>query len=75
MAEERKTEAAMVREALAAPKEKQRVEVVGRMRDGRIEIDQSGLDAFARKYPDARMTFIAVNAPFDPERSSVSIES
>ena len=43
------------------------VQVVGRVRNGVLEIDQRSLDEFARKFPNANMTFVAVNAPFDPE--------
>ena len=43
-----------------------RVQVVGRVRNGVLEIDQATLEEFARKFPDANMTFVAVNAPFDP---------
>jgi hypothetical protein len=43
-----------------------KVHVVGRIRNGKVEIDQSNLQAFARKFPNANMSFIAVNAPFDP---------
>lgn len=42
------------------------VQVVGRVVDGKLQIDQSSLEEFSRKYPNARMTFVAVNAPFDP---------
>jgi hypothetical protein len=42
------------------------VQVVGRVRNGKLELDQSSLDEFARKFPNATMTFVAVNAPFDP---------
>jgi|GEM_PF-2707672 hypothetical protein len=43
------------------------VQVVGRVRNGVLEIDQRSLDEFARKFPNANMTFVAVNAPFDPK--------
>ena len=43
------------------------VQVVGRVRNGVLEIDQSSLDEFTRKFPNANATFIAVNAPFDPQ--------
>jgi len=42
------------------------VQVVGRVNNGRIELDQDGMQEFARRFPDATMTFVAVNAPFDP---------
>lgn len=46
---------------------KRAVQVVGRVRNGVLEIDQSSLDEFTRKFPNANATFIAVNAPFDPQ--------
>ena len=53
---------------IAALVEKGRpVQVVGRVRNGVLEIDQRSLDEFARKFPNANMTFVAVNAPFDPK--------
>ena len=54
---------------VAAVAEKGRpVQVVGRVRNGILEIDQNSLDEFTRKFPNATMTFVAVNAPFDPGR-------
>jgi hypothetical protein len=47
------------------------VQVVGRVVNGKLEIDQSSLETFARRFPDANMTFVAVNAPFDPARSAL----
>jgi hypothetical protein len=63
-------------EALKAPphrgkEETRRVQVVGRVRNGKIELDQSSLEEFSRKFPDAGMLFVAVNAPFDPVPASV----
>lgn len=60
-------------EALKAPEleegDERRVEIVGRVVDGRIELDQTSLVEFTRKFPDANITFLAVNAPFDPVRA------
>ncbi|HXA16685.1 MAG TPA: hypothetical protein VN380_06830 [Thermoanaerobaculia bacterium] len=46
------------------------VQVVGRVRNGKVEFDQESLTTFARKFPNANMTFVAVNAPFDPVQST-----
>jgi hypothetical protein len=46
--------------------EGQAVQVVGRVRNGKLEIDPSSLKEFKRKFPNANITFVAVNAPFDP---------
>jgi len=50
----------------ALVEKKRSVQVVGRVRNGVLEIDQASLEEFARKFPNANMTFVAVNAPFDP---------
>jgi len=42
------------------------VQVVGRVVNGRIELDQESLNEMAEKFPNANMAFVAVNAPFDP---------
>lgn len=42
------------------------VHVIGRMKNGKLEIDQSSLEAAARNFPNANWAFVAVNAPFDP---------
>lgn len=51
------------------------VQVVGRVVNGKVEIDQSALEAFARQFPDASATFVAVNAPFDTVFSSILLEA
>lgn len=43
-----------------------KVQVVGTFKNGKLEFDQSNLEELARKFPNVRMAFIAVNAPFDP---------
>jgi hypothetical protein len=43
---------------------RQVVQVVGRIRNGKLEIAQASLAAIARKYPSADISFVAVNAPF-----------
>jgi hypothetical protein len=43
-----------------------KVAVLGRIKDGKIEIDQKALQEMVKRFPDANMSFVAVNAPFDP---------
>ena len=43
-----------------------KVQVVGRVVNGKIELDPASLEEMKRKYPDANISFVAVNAPFDP---------
>ncbi len=46
--------------------EGRKVQVLGRVKNGKVEFNRDSLEAFARRYPNAAMSFIAVNAPFDP---------
>ena len=43
-----------------------KVQVLGRIKDGKIEIDQDSLKELASKYPNIEMAFVALNSPFDP---------
>jgi len=56
--------------ASLATKDGLAVQVVGRVVDGKLEIDPASLDVFAQRFPNARATFVAVNAPFDREFSA-----
>jgi hypothetical protein len=40
--------------------------ITGKIVNGKLEIDQHVLDEIARKFPSANRSFVAVNAPFDP---------
>ena len=44
----------------------QKVQVLGRIKDGKLEIDQTSLQELADKYPNIEMAFVALNSPFDP---------
>lgn len=46
-----------------------KVQVVGSIVNGKLQIDQANLNEIASKFPNARLSFIAVNAPFDPIRA------
>jgi hypothetical protein len=48
-----------------------KVQVIGRLVNGKLELDQSSLNEMAKKFPNADMSFVAVNAPFDPVSQSV----
>lgn len=43
-----------------------KVQLVGRVKNGQLLIDQESLKALSDRFPNANMTFVAVNAPFDP---------
>lgn len=45
-----------------------KVQVLGRVQGGKLEIDQASLAELLKKFPDAKLSFVAVNAPFDPKR-------
>jgi hypothetical protein len=40
------------------------VQVVGKIQNGKLQIAQKSLAEIARKYPNANISFVAVNAPF-----------
>lgn len=41
--------------------------LTGRIVNGRVDLDQSALDDIQDRFPDADVSFVAVNAPFDPD--------
>jgi hypothetical protein len=43
-----------------------KVQVVGHLKDGKVELDPDSLKEMQAKFPNSRMVFVAVNAPFDP---------
>jgi hypothetical protein len=43
-----------------------KVQVLGRVRNGKLEIDQDSLAEMAKRFPNATLSFVAVNAPFVP---------
>ena len=57
--------------------EKNRTGIIltGEVKNGKVIIDKASLDEIARKFPSANVKFVAVNAPFDPQPRSLSVES
>lgn len=45
--------------------------LTGRIKNGELHLDQSTLDDIKRKYPDADMSFVAMNSPFDSVSQAV----
>ena len=45
--------------------------LTGRIRNGSLELDQDSVDEIARKFPQADISFVALNSPFDPDSQSV----
>lgn len=56
------------RASLAQALDAQRTGIVlsGRIVNGKVELDRSSLDRIASRFADAEISFVAVNAPFDP---------
>jgi hypothetical protein len=49
-----------------------KVQVIGSIKNGQLQIEQSSLQELQKKFPNAKMTFVAVNAPFDPVRETAN---
>ncbi len=45
--------------------------LTGRIKNGKLELDQETLDEIQEKFPQADQAFIALNAPFNPESQPV----
>ncbi len=44
--------------------EGRKVKVLGQVRKGRLEIDSEELAKFSKQFPNAKIAFVALNAPF-----------
>lgn len=40
--------------------------LTGRIKNGKLELDQATLDEIESRFPQADISFIALNSPFDP---------
>jgi hypothetical protein len=45
--------------------------LTGRIKNGKLELDQPTLDEIQQKYPEADVSFIALNSPFDAKSLAV----
>lgn len=43
----------------------------GRVVNGKVELDQSTMEEISKKYANAEISFVAVNAPFDPQSRAI----
>lgn len=43
-----------------------KVQIIGHLKDGKIELDPASVKELEAKFPNATAVFVAVNAPFDP---------
>lgn len=41
-----------------------KVQIVGQLKHGKVELDAAALNELERRFPGAHMSFVAVNAPF-----------
>ena len=58
---------AAVKEALnTLEKSRSGIVLTGRVQDGKVILDEDSLKEIAEKFPRADISFVAVNAPFDP---------
>ncbi|MEO7467076.1 MAG: hypothetical protein V4610_14085 [Pseudomonadota bacterium] len=46
-----------------------KVEVVGQLKDGQLQVNSGALAELSRKFPNAHISFVAVNAPFMGSRT------
>ncbi|MGA8429764.1 MAG: hypothetical protein WB729_08080 [Candidatus Sulfotelmatobacter sp.] len=67
--EDPKKHASLVEAAKTLQNSRTGVVLSGRIVNGKVELDQATLDEIARKFGGANKSFVAVNAPFDPETS------
>ncbi|XXX81450.1 hypothetical protein WMF30_22085 [Sorangium sp. So ce134] len=49
-------------------KDGRKIQVLGHVVNGKLELDQASLQELAAKFPNSKLAFVAVNAPFDPVR-------
>lgn len=47
-----------------------KVHVLGRVKDGKLELDSASLQELSKKFPNSTLSFVAVNAPFDPHTAA-----
>ena len=60
----------MNKEIARLAKEGKRVQIVGSLKNGKLQIDHDALQEIQKKWPNANIAFVAANAPFDPTPAS-----
>jgi hypothetical protein len=45
--------------------------LTGTIKNGKVELDKASLDEVAKKFANATKSFVAVNAPFDPNAAGL----
>jgi hypothetical protein len=72
MAEEHEGEhAELVETAHKLAKHRSGIVLSGHVKDGKVELDRRTLDEIAKTFAGANKSFVAVNAPFDPDSQAV----
>lgn len=46
--------------------------LTGRIKDGKLILDQATQDEIAKKFANADTAFVALNSPFDPNSQSIA---
>ncbi|HLL46537.1 MAG TPA: hypothetical protein VK399_07500 [Longimicrobiaceae bacterium] len=46
--------------------------LTGRVVNGKVELDQATLSTLSDQFADAEFSFVAVNAPFDPQTADLA---
>lgn len=71
MKHEEEKHASLIEAARVVQDHRSGIVLSGHIRDGKVEFDKATLDAIAKKYAGANTSFVAVNAPFDPNSVTV----
>lgn len=60
--------------SLAQAIEAQRTGIVltGRIVNGKVELDRASMDRISTQFANAEISFVAVNAPFDPQAAEIA---
>lgn len=66
------TEAERVQLAQSIDAARTGVVLTGRVVNGRVELDKTTLDRLSTQFADAEISFVAVNAPFDPQSAELA---
>jgi len=71
MAERESSQERLVDAASVLRENKTGLVLTGRIKDGKLELDQATLDEIQNRFPKADVSFIAMNSPFDADSLAV----
>jgi hypothetical protein len=52
--------------------EGRKVQVMGSVKNGKLQLDHKALTAMVKRFPNARISFVAVNAPFKTKEQAAA---